>query len=109
MADILKTSFTIVDNSSSEVDILTAASNQTYTILSISICERAGADEAFNLFIRDDAGSNDYYIYDSQSLPAAATFIHSDKIILLTSDVLTIQFDSAATSHVVIANLDEDD
>ena len=109
MADILKTSFTIVDNSSLEVDILTAASAQTYTILSISICERAGADELFNLFIKDDGGADDYYIYDSQSLPAAATFIHSDKIILLTSDVLTIQFDSAATAHVVIAYLDQDD
>ena len=109
MADILKTSFTIVSNSSAEVDILTAASNQTYTILSISICERAGADEAFNLFIKDDGGTDDYYIYDSQSLPAAATFIHSDKIILLTGDVLTIQFDSAATAHVVIAYLDQDD
>jgi len=109
MADILKTSFTIVDNSSGEVDILTAASAQTYTILSISICERAGADEAFNLFIKDDGGASDYYIYDSQSLPAAATFVHSDKIILLTSDVLTIQFDSAATAHVVIAYLDQDD
>ena len=109
MAEVLKTAFYINSNDDDEHDILTAASNHTYTILSISICERAGADELFNLYIRDDAGGTDYYIYDSQSLPAAATFIHSDKIVLLTTDVLAIKFDSDATAHVVISYLDQDD
>ena len=109
MAETLKMAFTIVDNSSSEVAVLTTVDDHTYTIMSISICERAGAAEAFNLFIKDDDGNDDYYIYDSQSLPASATFIHSDKLILLKTDVLTIQFDSAATAHVVISYLDQDD
>ena len=109
MADVLKTAMTIVNNTANETDVLTAASSHTYTVLSISICERAGADELFNLYIRDDAGSTDYYIYDSQSLPSSATFIHSDKIVLLSTDVLSIKFDSAATAHVVISYLDQDD
>ena len=109
MAEVLKTALSIVNNTSNETDVLTAASSHTYTVLRISICETAGADEAFNLYIRDDAGSTDYYIYDSQSLPASATFIHSDKIVLLTTDVLSIKFDSAATAHVVISYLDQDD
>ena len=109
MAETLKMAFTIVNNTSNETDVLAVVDDHTYTVMSISICERAGAAEAFNLFIRDDAGSTDYYIYDSQSLPAAATFIHNDKLILLKTDVLSIQFDSAATAHVVISYLDQDD
>ena len=109
MAETLKTALVIVDDTASETDVLAATSSHTFTIMSISICERAGTDELFNLYIRDSAGVNDYYIYDSQSLPAAATFIHSDKIVLLTTDVLSIKFDSAATAHVVIAYLDQDD
>jgi len=109
MAETLKLAFYINANDDDEHDILTVATDHTYTILSISICERAGADELFNLYIRDGAGVNDYYIYDSQSLPAAATFVHSDKIVLLTTDVLAIKFDSDATAHVVISYLDQDD
>ena len=109
MAETLKMAFTIVDDTANETDVLTAASSHTYTVLSISVCEVAGADELMNLYIRDDAGSTDYFIYDSQSLPAYATFIHSDKIVLLSTDVLSIKFDSATTAHVVIAYLDQDD
>ena len=109
MAEVLKVEMTIVDNTANETDVLTTASAHTYTVLSITVCERAGADELFNLYIRDGAGSTDYYIYDSQSLPAAATFEHTSKLVLLTTDVLSIKFDSAATAHVVISYLDQDD
>ena len=109
MAEVLKLAFYINNNDDDEHDVLTVADDHTYTVLSISICERAGADELFNLYIRDDAGSNDYYIYDSQSLPAASTFIHSDKLVLLKTDTLAIKFDSDATAHVVISYLDQDD
>ena len=109
MAEVLKLAFAIVNATANETDVLTVVDDHTYTVLSISICERAGAAELFNLYIRDDAGSTDYYLYDSQPLPAAATFIHNDKLVLLKTDVLSIKFDSAATAHVVISYLDQDD
>jgi len=109
MAEVLKNAMVIVNNTSNETDVLTVADDHTYTVLSIRICERAGADELFNMYVRDDAGSTDYYIYDSQSLPASATFNDNDKLILLKTDVLSIKFDSAATAHVVISYLDQDD
>ena len=49
----------IKELSSSEVDLLTVTSGHTFTILNISICETAGADETFDLYIRDDAGASD--------------------------------------------------
>ena len=69
--------------SDAEVDLLTAASGHTYTILNLSLCETAGADETFDLYIRDDAGANDYEIYSDQALAANATFEHTTRIVLV--------------------------
>ena len=107
MADLLKVKFTAVGDANEHI-ICAAPSGDTVTVLSITICERAGADELFNIFARDGAGSTDTYIYDSQSLPAAATFEHTSKIVLETTDDLVIQFDSSATADVVVSYLQQD-
>ena len=93
--------------SSSEVDLLTAASGHTYTILNISICETAGTAETFDLYVRDDAGANDYEIYSDQALAANATFEHTTRIVLEATDVLSAQTASSANVDVVISYLDQ--
>ena len=91
----------------SENDLLTVASGHTYTILNISICETAGAAETFDLYIRDDAGANDYEIYSDQALAANATFEHTTRIVLMTTDVLSAQLGSSGNVDVVISYLDQ--
>ena len=93
--------------SNSEVDLLTAGSGKTLTILNISICETAGADETFDLYIRDDAGANDYEIYSDQALAANATFEHTTRIVLEATDVLSAQTASSANVDVVISYLEQ--
>ena len=93
--------------SNSEVDLLTVASGHTYTVLNISICETAGAAETFDLYIRDDAGANDYEIYSDQALAANATFEHTTRIVLEATDVLSAQTASSANVDVVISYLDQ--
>lgn len=93
--------------SNSEVDLLTAASGKTLTILNISICETAGADETFDLYIRDDAGANDYEIYSDQALGANATFEHTTRIVLEATDVLSGKLASAGNVDVVISYLEQ--
>jgi hypothetical protein len=90
-----------------ENDLLTVASGHTYTILNISICETAGAAETFDLYIRDDAGANDYEIYSDQALAANATFEHTTRIVLMTTDVLSAQLGSSGNVDVVISYLDQ--
>ena len=97
----------IKELSDSEVDLLTAASGHTYTILNISICETAGNAETFDLYIRDDAGANDYEIYSDQALAANATFEHTTRIVLEATDVLAGQTASSANVDVVISYLDQ--
>ena len=93
--------------SNSEVDLLTAASGHTYTILNLSICETAGAAETFDLYIRDDAGANDYEIYSDQALAANATFEHTTRIVLEATDVLSGKLGSSGNVDVVISYLDQ--
>ena len=87
--------------------LLTVASGHTYTVLNISICETAGAAETFDLYIRDDAGANDYEIYSDQALAANATFEHTTRIVLEATDVLAGQTASSANVDVVISYLDQ--
>ena len=91
----------------SENDLLTVTSGHTYTILNISICETAGAAETFDLYIRDDAGANDYEIYSDQALAANATFEHTTRIVLMTTDVLSAKLGSTGNVDIVISYLDQ--
>ena len=93
--------------SDGEVDLLTAPSGKTLTILNISICETAGNDETFDLYIRDDAGANDYEIYSDQALAANATFEHTTRIVLEATDVLAGHTASSANVDVVISYLEQ--
>ena len=93
--------------SDSEIDLLTVASGHTYTILNISICETAGNDETFDLYVRDDAGANDYEIYSDQALAANATFEHTTRIVLMTTDVLSGKLASTGDVDIVISYLDQ--
>ena len=97
----------IKELSNSEIDLLTVVSGHTYTILNISICETGGNDETFDLYIRDNAGADDYEIYSDQALAANATFEHTTRIVLQTTDVLSAQLASTGNVDVVISYLDQ--
>ena len=91
----------------SENDILTVASGHTYTVLNLSLCETAGADETFDLYVRDDAGASDYEIYSDQALAANATFEHTTRLVLEAADVLSAKLASAGNVDCVISYLDQ--
>jgi hypothetical protein len=90
-----------------EADLLTVASGHTYTVLSVTLCETAGAAETFDLYVRDDAGANDYYLYKTQALAANATFEHTSKFVLNAADVLSGITATTANVDVIISYLDQ--
>ena len=94
--------------SNSESVILNGVANHIYSILSISICETAGAAETFDLYIDDDGGGTDYEILSDQALGANETFIFKDKLVLSGTDHLCIQLASAGNVDVVISYIDQD-
>ena len=91
----------------SENTLLTVASGHTYTILNISLCETAGADEIFDLYLDPLGGSNDTYIYKAQALAANATFEHTTRIVMEATDVLYGILASGGDVDVVISYLDQ--
>jgi len=86
--------------------LINGVSGHTYTVLSIMICETAGNAETFDLYVDDDGGGTDYYIYKDQAIAAKATFEHTSKIVIEGTDHLSI-LASAGDLDVVISYLDQ--
>ena len=107
MASEIMTRKTVAAMTNAENTLLTAASGHTYTILNISLCETAGADEIFDLYLDPLGGSNDTYIYKAQALAANATFEHTTRIVMEATDVLYGILASGGDVDVVISYLDQ--
>ena len=104
-SEVLSVAHSAVSNT--EVVLINGVDGHTYTVLSITLCETAGAAEPFDLYVRDDAGANDYEIYSDQALGANETFEHTSRIVLMTTDVLSAKLGSTGDVDVVISYLDQ--
>ena len=90
--------------------IVQGASGHTMTVISISVCETVGNAETFSIWRTILDGSSElFYIYHTQSLPALATFIHNDKIILgATSELWFGSPSASADIDVKVSYLDQE-
>lgn len=93
--------------SNSETKLIDGTSGHTYTILSITICETAGAAETVDLYLDDDGGGTDYEILSDQAVGANETFVFNDRLVLTDTDHLCIQAGSSANIDVVVSYLDQ--
>jgi hypothetical protein len=93
--------------SNSEVKLIDGASGHTYVVLSITMCETAGAAETFDLYVDNDDGGTDNYIYKTQALGANETFEHTGRIVLEGTDMLGFITASSADIDVVVTYLDQ--
>jgi len=87
--------------------LINGVNGHTYTILSITFCETAGAAETFDLYIDDDGSGTDYEIYSDQPLGANETFEHTGRIVLEDEDHLCAATASSAAVDVVVSYLDQ--
>jgi len=92
----------------SENVLINGVAHHIYSILSISICETAGAAETFDLYIDDDGGGTDYEILSEQAIGANETFIWNDRLVISGTDHLCMITHSAANIDVVITYIDQD-
>ena len=105
-SEVLKVGlFPVVSNS--EVKLIDGASGHTYTVLSITICETGNAAELFDLYVDNDDGGTDHYIYRAQALGAYETFEHTGRIVLEGTDMLGFITASSADVDVVVSYLDQ--
>ena len=104
-SEVLKVAHQVVTNS--EMVLINGVSGHTYTVLSITFCETAGAAETLDLFIQDDGGATDYEILSDQAIGANETFEYTSRIIIEGTDHLTAKTASAAAVHAVVSYLDQ--
>ena len=90
-----------------ETVLLNGVDGHTYTILSITLCETAGAAETFDLYIDVAGGGTDIEIYSDQALGANETFEHTGRIVLEGTDMLGFITGSSADVDVVVSYLDQ--
>jgi len=107
MASELMKLATFRGDASSVQALLTAGGGTTCTVLSVTICETAGAAETFNLLIDDGGGGADTYIYHTQALGANETFEHTGRIILEAADHLSIITASSSDIDVAVSYLEQ--
>ena len=93
--------------SNSEVKLIDGAAGHTYVVLSITICETGNAAELFDLYVDNDDGGTDHYIYKTQALGANETFEHTGRIVLEGTDMLGFITASSADVDVVVSYLDQ--
>ena len=93
--------------SNSERKMIDGTSGHTYTVLSITICETAGAAEVFDLYVINDGGGTDNYIYKAQALGANETFEHTGRIVLEGTDELGFITGGSADVDVTVSYLDQ--
>jgi len=105
-SELLKVSHTAGVTNSESV-LINGVSGHTYAILSISICETAGAAETFDLYIDYYGGGWDDEIYSDQALGANVTFIHNDRIVIEGTDHLCAATASSANVDIVVTYLDQ--
>jgi len=105
-SELLKVSHTAGVTNSESV-LIDGVSGHTYTILSITFCEESAAAETFDLYIDDNGGGTDYYIYKAQALAANETFEHTSKFVIEGTDHLCAATGNSANVDVVVSYLDQ--
>ena len=116
MADTLKNNYaaSTATGNSDVHDLVPANVDSTKTILSIILCNKDTDDAEFDIYLSGDPtgsdGDDNYRIYNQQSLPAGATFIHNSKLIIMPNEELKFgqrQSTAAATVDVTVSYLDQ--
>ena len=90
-----------------ETVLLNGVDGHTYTILSITLCETAGAAETFDLYIDVAGGGTDIEIYSDQALGANETFEHTGKFVMEATDHLSIITAGASDIDVCVSYLEQ--
>ena len=91
----------------SESVLINGVNGHTYTILSMTFCETAGAAETFDLYIDDAGGGTDYEILSDQALGANETFEFTSRLVITDTDHLCAATANGANVDVVISYLDQ--
>lgn len=91
----------------SESVLINGVDGHTYTILSVVICETAGAAETIDLYIDENGGGTDFELLSDQAVGANETFVFNDKFVITDTDHLCAEAANSANIDIVVSFLDQ--
>ena len=92
--------------STSDVKLIDGVVGYIYTILSVIICEQAGAAITFDLSVSADASSS-VFLLDDQALSSKSTFVFSDRIVIAGADELTIRLSGSGNVDAWVSYIEQ--
>lgn len=99
-SDYLDRALVAQTGSSAAIEMTPNNTTDVKTVLAFTICnQNTTTSTTFDVYVRNSGGT-EFRIYEDQSLPAQATFEHSDKIILVANEELV--FDQAGSLDIGI-------
>ena len=104
-SEVLKVAHAVVSNS--ENVLINGTNGHTYTILSVTACETAGAAETLDMYIDDGGGGTDREMLSDQAIGANETFEFTTKFVISDEDHLCLATASSAAVDVVVSYLDQ--
>jgi len=104
-SEVLNVAHAVVTNS--ENVLINGVNGHTYTILSVTACETAGAAETLDMYIDDGGGGTDREMLSDQAIGANETFEFTTKFVISDEDHLCFATASSAAVHVVVSYLDQ--
>ncbi|SVB87777.1 uncharacterized protein METZ01_LOCUS240631 [marine metagenome] len=104
--EVLKRSVTTTTDSGAK-KLIDGVADHVYTVLSIVVCETAGASETFNLYVDNGSGTA-YELLSDQAIGANKTFIWNDRIVLSGVDELTLAVGNTCDVDIYCSYIDQD-
>ena len=104
-SEVLSVAHAVVTNT--ENVLINGVNGHTYTILSVTACETAGAAETLDMYIDDGGGGTDYEILSDQAIGANETFEFTTKFVISDEDHLCLATASSAAVDCVVSYLDQ--
>ena len=104
-SEVLSVAHAVVSNS--ENVLINGVNGHTYTILSVTMCETAGAAETIDMYIDDGGSGTDYEMLSDQAIGANETFEFTTKFVISDEDHLCFATADSAAVHVVVSYLDQ--
>ena len=93
-----------LSNGTLQVD---GVADHIYTLLSIVVCELGGNAEVISVYIDPDTGTDNIYLVNAAPLPAAGTWVFTEKMVWTNTDKLFV-FTSTGDCDVYITYIDQD-
>ena len=87
--------------------VITGVTDHIFTLLSIVVCEVAGATEQVSVYVDPDTGTDNISLVQAADIPAYGTYSFTEKVVITNTDILYC-FTSTGDCDIWCSYIDQD-